>query len=110
MTIAEVLDAEAGQLHGVERRAIGGGVEWLADGVAFAALAGEIAEFRLSPVVAAAARATPDAGASGRGDQWVAFNPPQLDRYALDRAVAWFGSAYRAAASGKSRESERPRS
>ena len=110
MTIAEVLDAEAAELHGVEWRTAGGGIEWVADGVTFAALAGDTAEFRLSPAVAAAARGTPDAGASGRGADWVAFSPPRLDRYAQDRAVAWFGSAYRTAACGKSRESERPRS
>jgi hypothetical protein len=109
VTLAEVLDAEVAQLDGVERRAVGGGIEWAADSIMFAALAGDTAEFRLSPVVAAAARDTPDAGPSGRGGEWVAFSPPLLDRFALDRAVAWFGSAYRTAAGAKSRESERPR-
>jgi hypothetical protein len=109
VTIAEVLDAEAAELEGVERRTIGGGIEWAAGGVVFAALAGDTAEFRLNPVVAAAARGTPDAGGSGRGDQWVAFSPPELDRYAQDRAVAWFGSAYRTAVAGKIQESKRPR-
>jgi hypothetical protein len=109
VTIAEALDAEAAELDGVERRASSGGIEWAAAGVTFAALAGDIAEFRLSPVVASAARGTPDAGPSVRGNQWVAFSPPALDRYARDRAVAWFGSAYRAAVAGKGPESKRPR-
>jgi hypothetical protein len=109
VSIAEALDVEAAEFDGVERRAVADGIVWVADGVMFAALAGDTAEFRLNPVVAAAARDTPDAAASGRGADWVAFSPPQLDRYARDRAVAWFGSAYRTAAGGKSRESERPR-
>ena len=109
MTIAEALDAEAAELDGVERRTVGGGIEWAAGGVTFATLAGDTAEFRLSPVVAAAARGTPHAGPSGRGDQWVAFSPPELDRYSQDRAVAWFGSAYRSAVVGTSQESKRPR-
>ena len=109
MTIAEALDAEAARLDGVERRTVGGGIEWAAAGAMFAALAGDVAEFRLTPVVAAAARGTPNAGASSRGDQWVAFSPGELDRYAQDRAVAWFGSAYRSAVAGQGQESKRPR-
>jgi hypothetical protein len=108
VTIAEVLDAEAAELEGVQRRTVGGGIEWAAGLVTFAALAGNTAEFRLNPVVAAAARGTPDAGGSGRGDQWVAFSPPERDRYAQDRAVAWFASALRSAV-GASQESKRPR-
>jgi hypothetical protein len=109
VTIAEALDEAAAGLDGVERRTGDGGIEWAAAGVTFAALAGGTAEFRLSPVVAAAARATPDAGASARGADWVAFSPGELDRYALDRAVAWFGSAYRNTLAATSQESKRPR-
>jgi hypothetical protein len=109
MTIAEALDAEAPAFEGVERRTAGDALEWVAAGVTFAAVAGSSAEFRLSPAVAAAARDTPDAAASARGREWVAFSPAQLDRYALDRAIAWFGSAYRAAADASRQESKRPR-
>ena len=101
MTIAEALDAQAAELGGVERRTVGEVIEWDAGGVTFAALAGDAAEFRLGPAVAAAARGTPDTGPSGRGPDWVAFRPTELDRYARDRAMAWFGSAWR--------ESKRPR-
>lgn len=100
--LAEALDEEAAGLDGVERKTVADGVEWRVGGVAFAALGGDIAEFRLSPVVAAAARATPDADVSARGGAWVSFSPSQLDRYSRDRAVAWFGSAYRNAAQAKS--------
>ena len=110
MTIAEALDEAAAGLGGVERRTVSGVMEWTAGGIAFAAVAGDVAEFHLNPVVAAAARATPDAGASARGADWVAFSPGELDRYALDRAVAWFGSAYRTATRAGGAESKRPRS
>jgi hypothetical protein len=93
--LTEALDKEAAGLAGVERRTAAGGIEWAAGAVTFAALGGDIAEFRLNPVVAAAARATPNAAPSSRGGEWVSFSPPQLDRYSRDRAVAWFGSAYR---------------
>lgn len=110
MTLAEALHAEGAKLHGAERRIVSGVIDWTAGGITFAAVAGDTAEFRLSPVVAAAARATPGAGGSARGADWVAFSPPQLDRYSLDRAVAWFGSAYRHATRAQAHESKRPRS
>jgi hypothetical protein len=55
------------------------------------------AEFRLDPPVAAAALRTPDTGPSRRGEGWVRFRPDVLDHHALDRAEAWFGSAWRRA-------------
>jgi hypothetical protein len=109
VTIAKALDAEAEHVDGVARRTVGGAIEWAARGMTFAALAGNTAEFRLSRVVAGAARATPDAGTSPRGADWVAFTPRELDRYAQDRAVAWFRSAYRTATQGSRLESKRPR-
>jgi hypothetical protein len=109
VTIAEALDAEAAELDGVERRNVPAGIEWAVGAVTFAALGGDTAEFRLSEVVAAAACDTPDAGLSGRGPEWVEFRPGELNRYALDRAIAWFGSAYRTAAGATHQESKRPR-
>ena len=35
---------------------------------------------------------------SERGAQWVTFEPEQWDRYALDRATAWFELGRRLAA------------
>jgi hypothetical protein len=58
---------------------------------------GSAAEFRLDPMVAAAATRTPDTSTSGRGPDWVRFSPPTLDPHAVDRAVAWLGSAARRA-------------
>jgi hypothetical protein len=113
VTLADTLDAESAALGGVERRATSGGTEWTVGGTAFAAAVADTAEFRLGPVVATAARNTPDVAASSRGSDWVAFTPRELDRYSIDRAVAWFGSAYRNASWGAGphggRESRRPR-
>ena len=56
---------------------------------------GSTAEFRLDPAIASAAIRTPDVSASERGADWVSFAPPALDPHAIDRAVAWLGSAAR---------------
>jgi hypothetical protein len=111
VTIGEALEDAAAPLDGVERRNAGTAVEWTAAGVVFAAAAGDTAEFRLDPVVVGAALGTPDTGPSARGPEWVAFSPSQLDRFARDRAVAWFGSAYRRASPPATvrPESRRPR-
>lgn len=53
------------------------------------------AEFHLGPDVAPAALGTPDTVASPRGAGWVLFRPRTLDRFAIDRAAAWFGLAVR---------------
>jgi hypothetical protein len=111
VTIGEALEDAAAGLNGVERREAGATVEWTAAGVVFAVATADTTEFRLDPIVAHAALGTPDAGPSARGPEWVAFSPSQLDRYARDRAVAWFGSAWRRASPPPAvrRESRRPR-
>jgi hypothetical protein len=48
-------------------------------------------------MVAKAALRTPDTAGSGRGVDWVAFSPPELDQHAIDRATAWLASAWRRA-------------
>ena len=76
-----------------------GGVLWDRVGRAFAAVGadGAAAEFRLDGAVADAAHADPGYGRSRRGPDWVRFRPAELDDHALDRAEAWFGSAWRRA-------------
>lgn len=76
-----------------------GGVTWDRVGRPFAtsSVDGLSAEFRLDPAVAAAALGTPDTELSRRGPDWVRFRPEGLDGHALDRAEAWFGSAWRRA-------------
>ncbi len=63
----------------------------------FAAVDGGAAEVRLDPEVAEAATRTSHTTISGRGPGWVRFEPPSVDTFALDRAGAWFLSAWRAA-------------
>ena len=101
-TLAEALDDEAAAIDGLDRRATGdGGVEWSVGDVVVAALTGRRADFRLSPAVVAAALRTPDTTPSARGAGWVAFEPLEIDGHALDRAIAWLGSAARRVASDR---------
>lgn len=95
MTLAELFDAAAATLDAIDRREGNGVIEFAIDGRPFAALASGGAEFRLGPHVGRAALGTPDATPSSRGPDWVAFRPPELDRFASDRATAWFLSAWR---------------
>jgi hypothetical protein len=95
LTLAEVLAAAAEDLDGVTGDGDESAMTWSAGGHAFAALAGDWAEFRLDPAVARAALRTPDAAASPRGPGWVSFAPAVLDDQAIDRAEAWFLSAHR---------------
>jgi hypothetical protein len=94
-TLAEALQAEAADLDGVVVTEMPGGIEWRRDGVEFASLVGDAVEFRLSAAVAAAAMRTPGTGPSAKGPGWVRFRPAPVDGHALDRAVAWLGSASR---------------
>ena len=95
MTLAEILDRAAADLDAVERVEVVNGVEWRRTGRAFAALSGSRAEFRLPAIVGRAALGTPSTSGSERGAEWVALAPPDLDRMAMDRAVAWFVAAWR---------------
>jgi hypothetical protein len=82
---------------------VGGATEFRRGGVAFAALEGERVDLRLNAEVAEAARRTPATSASHRGSEWVTFTPRLTEPHDLDRAEAWFLSAWRAAA-GSSRK------
>jgi hypothetical protein len=78
-------------------------IAWSVGEVPFAILSGNRAEFRLDPVVVAAALRTPDTAPSSRGSDWVAFAPVVIDDHVVDRAEAWFLSAYRRASGPGSR-------
>jgi hypothetical protein len=97
VTLAEVLAAAAEDVAGIATESEGESTTWSAAGRPFATLIGEWAEFRLDPMVARAALRTPDAAVSPRGPDWVSFAPAVLDDPAIDRAEAWFLSAYRLA-------------
>lgn len=94
-TLAEALEAEAADLDGADATVTAGGIEWRCNGVLFASLAGDAVEYRLADPVAAAALRTPGTGPSVRGPGWILFRPQPVDGHALDRAVAWLGSAWR---------------
>ena len=101
-TLGEVLEAAAGGLDGPAARARSGdgSVEFRRGERPFAVLEpdGRAASFRLSTAVASAALRTPDTTASPRGQGWVTLRPVELDGHAVDRATAWFESAWRASA------------
>ncbi len=90
-----ILDEAAAASDGVARRERGESVDYEVDGTLVATVGPMGAEFRLGPEVAEAALRTPDAHASPRGPDWVAFRPRTIDRFAADRAEAWFGLAVR---------------
>ena len=96
-SLASIVEAAAADLEAAEARTVGGSQEWSIGGIAFATAAGDRAEFRLDPIVAGAARRTPDTAPSERGPDWVAFAPTVLDQHAIDRATAWLASAWRRA-------------
>jgi hypothetical protein len=103
LTLLDVLTSAAEGLPGIEAEGSGDALRWTAGGVLFATLDGDLAEFRLDPLVARAALRTADTSPSTRGAEWVAFAPSVLDDGAVDRAEAWFLSAHRLARKGASR-------
>ena len=98
LTLEDVLAEAALDLAGLAAVQDGAATTWSVAGAAFATLSAGRAEFRLNPLVAGAALRTPDTAPSARGTEWVAFTPAELDDGAVDRAEAWFLSAYRRAA------------
>ena len=95
LTIAEVLAAAAEDLVGVAIVSSAEAATWSVGTTPFAVLTGELAEFRLDPLVVAAALRTPDTAPSPRGHDWVTYAPAILDDAAIDRAESWFLSAHR---------------
>jgi hypothetical protein len=95
LTLAEVLTAAAEDLVGVTAASTADETTWSVGSTPFAILTGDRAEFRLDPLVVAAALRTSDTAPSPRGHDWVAFGPALLDDAAIDRAEAWFLSAHR---------------
>lgn len=100
MTLGEVLDAAAATAGVKPMAGDAGETVWSSGDLVFAVLdPSGAASFRLDPVLAAAARRTPDTGSSERGPEWVTFRPPAVDPHAVDRATAWFQAAARRAGS-----------
>jgi hypothetical protein len=78
-------------------QSVDGVVTWSRAGTPFAALGPNGIEIRLDRPIAAAATRTPDTAPSSRGEEWIRFNPHELDAHALDRLRAWLELAYRRA-------------
>lgn len=98
MTLREVLEtAAAGVPDALETVAGNGATTWAVNELVFATLdgTGRTASFRLDPLLAGAARRTPDTTDSFLGPEWVEFGPVVLDGHAVDRACAWFEAAAR---------------
>lgn len=72
-------------------------VDYARDGRPFAVVDGSALELRMNPEVAVAAARTTFTTASRRGNGWIRFAPPSVDQFVLDRAEAWFLSAWRVA-------------
>ena len=93
--LAAAIDDLAAGLEGVTRRKAGSVEEFLRGNVVFAVLEGPSLTVHLRDELADAAVRTPDTTRSGRGSGWVVFGPAAVDGFALDRARAWFESAWR---------------
>jgi hypothetical protein len=96
-TLEAAIEAAVSELPSVTSRAAGRRREYLVASRVVATLDGSVAEYALDPAVAAAALRTPDTRRSASVSDRIAFEPQTLDRYAVDRAVAWFRSAVRRA-------------
>lgn len=94
-TPAEAIDRLAGELDGVRRREIGQAVEYDLAGLVFAVREADRLAFRLRPEIAAVAQQTPNAARSVRGPEWVVLTVSTADSFTLDRATAWFATAWR---------------
>jgi len=99
-TLTDVLDAHAVQQADLTMVVLPGGVEYRLGDRPFARRADASADFRLGREIVAAAMRTPDASASAHGPEWVSFRPRRFDRFASDRAVAWFDLALKRARAG----------
>ena len=89
--LASLLEELALASPGVERRVAGELVEYSTASRPFAITnADGRAEFLLRGDVGRAALRTSDVSASSRGPDWIALAPASVDRYARDRATAWF--------------------
>ena len=90
--LASELAALAAHDPEVRVRTALGVIEYAVRDVVFATVDGHgvSGSFRLRPEIAMAALRTGGVRRSERGPSWVTFEPAVWDRYALDRATAWF--------------------
>ena len=94
---AEAVEQLAGELEGVRRREMGKTVEFDRAGVVCATRESGRLSFRLRAEIAEVALRTPETATSARGAEWVVLAATGTDAFAVDRAAAWFESAWRLA-------------
>jgi hypothetical protein len=91
------IDRLVADLDGIQRRDSGRTVEYVRGGLVFAVRDGIRLGFRLRPEIVAAALGTPETSQSDRGAEWIALESTAVDEFTLDRARAWFETAWRLA-------------
>jgi hypothetical protein len=94
---AEAVERLAGELEDVRRREAGKTIEFDRAGLVFATREPGGLSFRLRAEIAEVALRTPDTARSARGPEWVALTAAGTDAFDVDRAAAWFESAWRLA-------------
>jgi hypothetical protein len=94
---AQAVDRLAGELDEVRRKQVGQAVEYDRAGVVFAAREAGRLSFRLRADIAEHALHTPETSKSPRGREWVTLASEATDTFTVDRAAAWFESAWRLA-------------
>jgi hypothetical protein len=87
---------------------VGQTVEYHQAGVVFARRDGSELSFRLRPEIVDAALRTPDTARSPLGAEWVVLTSTATDSFTLDRARAWFQTAWRLAVEGPAGQSTTP--
>jgi hypothetical protein len=94
---AQAVDRLVGELEEVRRREVGMTVEYDRAGIVFAAREAGRLSFRLRADIAEHALRTPETSKSPRGREWVTLASEATDTFTVDRAAAWFESAWRLA-------------
>jgi len=97
-TLTSVLTEVAADVGAVVARRSGDEIDFLRGERLFACATGDDAEFSLDEEIAEAVLRTPDTAASLRGAGWVRLSVAAATDMDLDRARAWFLSAWRRAA------------
>jgi hypothetical protein len=88
----------ADELDEVSSSADGGVTAYARGGAVFARVSGLTMEIRLPADIADAALRTPDTVVDPDDRGWVRFTPADDERHVIDRATAWFQTAWRHAA------------
>jgi hypothetical protein len=96
-SVMAAIDRLARELDGVEIRRTSGGREFVRGAIVFSVEEGTNLVFHLSLEIASAALHTTGTSSPGRGPEWVSLDVSAADEFTLDRATAWFETAWRLA-------------